>query len=73
MKYTKRETLTADKWSAVKEDLAELAAEQVRADIEAVEASRALKAAQERYDSAIKRRTSAEKKLAAARANLGGE
>lgn len=69
----KTHTATADQWSATKEDLGQLASDLVAADIEVVEASRALKAAQERHDRAIARQTTADKKLTNARKALGGE
>lgn len=62
-----------DKWSAQKEDLAQLATDQVAADIEVVEANRALKAAQERQSKAVARQTTISKKLDQARSSLGGE
>lgn len=64
---------TGDKWSAQKEDLAQLAADQVLADIEVVEANRSLKAAQERQSKAIARQTTIGKRFDQARSALGGE
>jgi hypothetical protein len=62
-----------DKWSAQKEDLAQLAGDQVTADIEVVESARALKAATERHTKAVARQTTVGKKLTQARGALGAE
>lgn len=62
-----------DVWSAQKAKIEALAAEQVAADIALVEAQRALEKAQKVYSAAVARKTTAEKKLATLRANLGGE
>lgn len=63
----------ADSWERQKAQLEAIALESVKADTEVVEAKRALDAAQKRFDQAIKRKTIADERLAAVRANLGGE
>lgn len=63
----------SDKWSAKKAQLEELSAAQAHADIEHVVAQRELVAAQTRLERAIAAKTTAEKKLAAFRLNLGAE
>jgi hypothetical protein len=60
-----------DRWSAIQEDLKAIATEQVSADIELVEAQRALKLASDRMSKATSRKTTAEKRLTQLRANLG--
>jgi len=69
MKATKIE----DAWAAQKARLVDLSDEQTQADIALVEAKRNLQAATAAYQRATERATTAEKKLATARAKLGGE
>ncbi len=60
-----------DQWSAAKAKIEILAQEQTSADVMLVEAERAYQAACKKKTEAISRKTLAEKKLAAFRANLG--
>ncbi len=60
-----------DQWSATKAKIEALAAEQTTADVALVEAERAYQLATKKKQEAIARKTIAEKKLAAFRANLG--
>lgn len=62
-----------DVWAAAKAKIEALAAEQVAADIALVEAQRAYDAAQYVLRAAQSRKTTAEKKLAQYRAQLGAE
>ena len=63
----------SDRWSQVQTQLEALAHEQVAADIELVNATRALKAAEVAQKKAVARKTLAEQRLNTVRANLGGE
>jgi hypothetical protein len=69
----KKHTSIEDAWSAQKAKIEELAAEQVAADIALVEAQRSLERATKAHAAAVARKTTAEKKLATFRANLGSE
>ncbi len=62
-----------NEWSAIQEDLKTLAQEQVSADIDLVDATRALKDAQVWVSKATARKTTAEKRLTSIRGNLGGK
>lgn len=62
-----------DIWSAQKAKIEELASEQVSADIALVETQRGLDKAQKAHAVALARKTTAEKKLATFRANLGSD
>jgi hypothetical protein len=82
MAKAKRKTLTKhgldvktfqDEWSRQKAELEAVALEAVHADTALVDAHRALQAAQEAFKKATARKTSAESRLAALRANLGGK
>jgi hypothetical protein len=62
-----------DRWSAVQTKLESVAGEQVQADIQLVNAVTALKLAQQLHSKAVVRKTLAEKRLSALRANLGAD
>lgn len=62
-----------DQWSVAQEALASAANEQTAADIGLVEAQRAALIAQKNLETATKRKTVAEKRLAGLRARLGAE
>lgn len=62
-----------DKWAAQKAQLESATAELAAADIDFVEAGRNHLQAQAWVNSALSRKTTAEKRLATIRANLGGE
>ena len=62
-----------DQWSVAQEALASAANEQTAADIGLVEAQRAALIAQKNLETAIKRKTTAEKRLAGLRSRLGAE
>jgi hypothetical protein len=64
---------TEDRWAAQKAQLEAATAELAAADIDFVEAGRNHATAQAWVNSAIARKTTAEKRLATFRANLGGE
>ena len=60
-----------NEWARLQGELEALAHEQVSADIDLVEATRALQNAKAWTDQAIKRKTLAEKRLNTVRGNLG--
>lgn len=62
-----------DQWSVAQEALASAASEQTAADIALVEAQRAALVAEQNLQKAIKRKTTAEKRLSGLRARLGAE
>lgn len=62
-----------DKWSQVQAQLEALAKEQVTADIDLVNAQRALKLAEATHKKAVARKTLAEQRLNTVRSNLGSD
>ena len=63
----------ADKWAAKTSQLEDLSVAQARADIALVEAQRAFERARATLESAVAVKTTAEKRLASFRQNLGAE
>lgn len=72
-KLTTAPKSSEDRWAAQRAQLEAAAAEQAAADIDFVEKTRAAERAHAALTAATARKTTAEKKLATLRANLGSE